>query len=85
MRIKVELHSDAVWYVRHRCNREEAAAFYDGLERIRVEPITHSEPTVRPERSRYMLRFFRFRGKIAVFEYDIGRNLIRVLECETSK
>lgn len=85
MRIKVELHSDVVWYIRHRCTREEAALFYEGLDKIRVEPIEHSESIARPDRSRYMLRFFRFGRNIAIFEYDIGRNQIRVLECEKPK
>ncbi len=81
MRIKVELHTDAVWYIRHRCNREEAGSFYEGLEKVRLDPIANSQVIADPKVSRYMLRFFRFRGNIAVFEYDIARDHIRVLEC----
>ncbi len=81
MRIKVELHRDVVWYIRHRCNRDEARSFYQQLDKVRREPITNSEAIADPKVSRYMLRFFRFRQNIAVFEYDIGRDHIRVLEC----
>lgn len=43
MRIKVELHRDVVWYIRHQCNRDEALSFYQELEKVRREPITNSE------------------------------------------
>jgi len=81
MRIKVELHKDVVWYIRHRCNREEAESFYERLEKVRLEPITNSQAISDPKVGRYMLRFFRFLRNIAVFEYDIARDHIRVLEC----
>ncbi len=85
MRIQVELHKDVVRYIRHQCNREEAQSFYEQLERVRAEPISNSEAVAKPELSRYMLRFFRFRKNMAIFEYDVGRDQIRVLECEKPK
>jgi len=81
MRYKVELHPDVVWFVRKRCTPEEQAAFYSQLEAIRLEPIKNSEATSDPSLSRYMLRFFRFGTNIAIFQFDPGRDRIRVREC----
>ncbi len=81
MRIKVELHAEVVWFIRHRCNDSEVDAFYEQLEKLRSEPIENSEPMADPDLSAYMLRFFRFRLNLALFEYDPARNRIRVLEC----
>jgi hypothetical protein len=81
MRLKVELSSDVVWFVRHRCNAEEQDAFYQGLEAVRSDPIEQSEATADPRVSQYILRFFRFGANLALFEFDPGRDQIRVLEC----
>ena len=84
MRIKVELHKNVVRYIRHECTEEEQGAFFGELERLRSDPVTlieNSEAIADPELARYMLRFFRFGENIAIFEYDIGKNRIRVLEC----
>ncbi len=81
MRFKVELHAEVVWFIRHCCNKEEVDAFYEQLERLRAQPIENSEPMADPDLSRYMLRFFRFRRNLALFEYDPGKDRIRVLEC----
>jgi len=81
MLIKVELHPDVDWFVRRRCTRVEQEEFYKALDLIRSAPIGHSEPVYDPELSRYMLRFFRFRNCLAVFEYDAGRNLVRIIQC----
>ncbi len=81
MRIKVELHAEVVWFIRHRCNDDVQDAFYRQLERVRSGPIENSEPMAVPSLSPYMLRFFRFRQNLALFEYNPGTNRIRVLEC----
>ena len=81
MRIKVELHPEVVWFIRHCCNDDEVDAFYEQLERVRSEPIENSEPMAEPSLSPYMLRFFRFRRNLALFEYDPAKRRIRVLEC----
>ena len=84
MRFKVELHRDVVWFVRHRCNAAEREAFYRTLHLVRSNPvdaIEHSEPISDPAISRYILRFFRFSGCLAIFKLNVGKNRIRVLEC----
>ena len=84
MRIKVELHPEVVWFIRHRCNEDEVSAFYEELERLREEPIANSEAVADPRLSRYMLRFFRFRQNLTIFELNPAKNRIRVLECRKS-
>lgn len=81
MHVKVELHRDVVWFVRRRCNDDEVKAFYEQLERVRTDPIENSEATVDPDLSRYMLRFFRFKENIAVFEFDPGRDRVVIRQC----
>ena len=84
MRIKVDLHRDVVWFIRHKCNREEQDAFYRELERVRADPVAlieHSEAIRDPEISRYMLRFFRFAECMAIFETNRKRDRIRVRQC----
>jgi hypothetical protein len=81
MHFKVELHRDVVWHIRHRCDRDEVDAFYEGLERLRSDPIENSEAIADPELSRYMLRFFRFKGNLAIFELDPGRNRVVIRQC----
>lgn len=81
MRIKVELHRDVVWFVKHECSSEERAAFYECLDRVRGDPIGHSEAIADPRLSRYMLRFFRFERCVAIFETNRARDRIRVREC----
>ena len=86
---KVELHPDVVaWLVRHRHDHRLVDSFYRQLHRVGEEPIGRSEAVSEPGLSRYMLRFFRFGENdehIAIFQYDIGRNRIRVLECRSLK
>ncbi|MEE9295414.1 MAG: hypothetical protein V3W34_10695 [Phycisphaerae bacterium] len=84
MPIKVELHPDVEWFLRHRCNENEVDAFYERLEAIRTAPIQNSEALVDPKISQYVLRGFRFGVNIAAFEYDAAMNRIRVLVCRTS-
>ena len=83
--VKVDLHTDVPRFIRHRCNAEEAVAFYEQLEKVRSEPIANSEAIVDTRLSRYILRFFRFRRNIAVFEYAAAGDLIRVLECQKTR
>ena len=81
MRFKVELHRDVVWDIRHRWSDDEVKAFYEQLDRVRADPIENSEAIADPKLSRYMLRFFRFAGNLAIFEFDPGRERVRILEC----
>jgi hypothetical protein len=81
MPIKVELHPDVVWFLKHRCRPDDVDAFCKALDGVRIKPIAHSEATADPRLSQYMLRFFRFGVNIAIFEFDPGKNRIRVLEC----
>ena len=77
----VDLHQDVVWYLRDRCNDDEVKAFYEQLDRVRTDPIENSEATAVPDLSRYMLRFFRFKENIAVFEFDPGRDRVVIRQC----
>jgi hypothetical protein len=81
MLIKVDLHPNVVWFVRHQCNNEEQSAFFRELEETRKQPIARSEVTSDPKLGQYMLRFFRFAHCLAVFEYDVAKEKIKVLEC----
>ena len=85
MRFKVELERDVVWFIRKVCGPAARKAFYEQLERVRAEPIANSEAYADPEKSRYMLRVFRFAHYVAIFGYDPARNLIQVAECRPSK
>ena len=81
MRFKVELHRDVVWYLRNKCTEAERELFREQFERVRREPIEHSQAIYDPKISKYMLRFVRFGEHLAVFEYDPGRGRIRFLTC----
>ncbi len=85
MRFKVEFDPNAVWFLRKRCDEATLKLFYDQLERVSTEPIANSEAYADPEKSRYMLRIFRFADCVAIFGYDPARNVIRVAECRLSK
>ena len=81
MRATVELHPDVVWFLKKRCTDAERKAFYNRLEEVRREPIENSEPIRDVRLSRYMLRFFRFAGNMAVFKFDPAINRISIYEC----
>lgn len=70
MRFKVELHPDAVYFLRRLSDEADRREFYRQLELLRENPIEHSEAFLDPDLSRYMLRFFRFNRNLAVFELD---------------
>ena len=81
MRLRVELHRDVVWFIRHCCTDREIDAFYEQLEKIRTEPLAHSKALADSALSRYMLRFFRFAQCIAVFQYKPAKDRIIVRQC----
>lgn len=84
MRIKVELHREVVWHIKHEFTAEERGGFYEQLERLRSDPVAlieNSEAIHDPEADRYMLRFFRFRDWIAIFEMNRARDRILVRQC----
>ncbi len=81
MRATVELHPDFVWFLKKRCTDAERKAFYNRLEEVRRKPIENSEHIRDAKLSRYMLRFFRFAGIMAVFKFDPAKNRIRIYEC----
>jgi hypothetical protein len=86
MRAKVDLHPDVVWELRHACTAAEVADFYRQLDRVREDPVRHSELFHAPAVSRYVLRRFSFGTgveKIAIFHYD--GNVVRVLRCRPAK
>ncbi len=85
MRLKVELHPDVQWFIKHRCNAAERRVFYQQLDAVRSEPIKNSEPTFEPQVSHYILRFFRFGTNLAIFRFEPAVNLIWVLKCRTLK
>lgn len=81
--LRVEL-TKGVWNVVEGFTVFDRDSFVSCLERVRRAPIRNSEASHDPGCSDYMLRFFRFGSGerwIAVFELDIGQNLIKVLEC----
>lgn len=82
MFIEVEIHRNVLLFLKHECSSEERAAFYECLDRVRGDPIGLSEAITKPALSRYMLRFFRFAGCIAIFETNRARDRIRVRECQ---
>ena len=85
MRVKAELHREVIWFIRHEADGAEVKAFYEQLERVSADPVAmieNSEPVRSPGVSRYMLRFFRFEGCIAVFETNRARDRLRVRECQ---
>lgn len=81
MRATVELHPEVVSFLKRRCTYAERTAFYLKLEEVRQQPIENSEPTRDEKLSRFMLRFFRFAGIMAVFKFDPARNRLRVYQC----
>ena len=81
MYFKVELHRDVVWFLRHECTDAGREAFSERLKELRSDPIGTSEALADPQMSRYMLRFFRFGGNLAIFEFDRARERIRVRQC----
>ena len=81
MRATVELHPDVVWILKKRCTDAERKAFYHRPEEVRRQAIENSEPIRDVKLNRYMLRFFRFAGFMAVFKLDHARNRICVYEC----
>lgn len=85
MRIKVDMHKEVARYLRRECREEERTAFYRELDRVREDPIGNSDPTRDPKISRYMLRFFRFDGNMAIFRLSRLGDRIRVLQCRRLK
>ncbi len=85
MRIKVEQHRMVVWFIRHQASEAERYGYYEQLARLRkdaVALIENSEPVHDPIASRYMLRFFRFKNCIAIFETNRARDRISVRVCQ---
>jgi hypothetical protein len=85
MRLMAELHPAVNWFVRRRCTDAERKAFYAELDRLRSDPVTLIDGTEAysdPERSRYMLRIFRFGPYLAILEFNAAKDRIRVVECE---
>jgi hypothetical protein len=82
MRVKVELHKDVVRFLNHDCSDEDRRAFQDVLDRVRETPVELSEAIADPNLSRYMLRFFRFAGYLAVFSFDPAVPRIVVRKCQ---
>jgi len=85
MRIKVELRKEVIRYVKRECNSTERAAFYREFEKVIEDPISCSEAIFNPEVSRYLLRFFRFAGSLAIFEFDPAKQRIIVRVCRKRK
>jgi hypothetical protein len=81
MRLQAELHRDVVWYLRNRCTDREVSEFYEQLERVRKEPIKHSEALHDPSIRSYALRMFRFGAHLAAFKLDAAKRKVSVLAC----
>lgn len=84
MRVKVELDKEVLWFVRWKCSRSERRAFYAALDAVTADPVSmieRSEAVHDPLISRYMLRYFRFAGYIAIFKTSRARDRICVTEC----
>ncbi len=84
MRIKVELHKEVIRYLRRECDDEERRAFYYELRRVEEDAIGNSEAISDPTLSRYILRFFRFEGNIAIFQTNRARDRLKVERCQRS-
>ena len=85
MRIKVELRKEVIRFVKRECNDAVRAAFYRELEKVIDDPISCSEAIFDPQVSRYLLRFFRFNGSLAIFEFNPSKQKIIVRICRKRK
>jgi len=81
VRFKVELRPEVSYFVRRQCNGEERREFYEQIERLQVDPIEISEAFADPDLSQYVLRYFRFRHYVAVFDLDAYKSRIIVRTC----
>ena len=92
MRIKVEqaaveLHRDVYRYLADSTDAERDN-FVARLEEVRRRPIELSEAHLERGLSPYVLRRFTFGigiARIAIFEYDLTLNRMRVLKCRPRK
>jgi hypothetical protein len=85
MRTKVELHPDVVKYVRG-LPESERDDFVKNLRHVRQKPIERSTAHIERKIRGHMLRRFEFgrdknKQRIAIFEYDMVFNLMRMLHC----
>jgi hypothetical protein len=81
MHFKVEQHPSVVWFVKRECDETTRRAYYAKLDEVRSDPITNSVLAFDPKGKRPALRRFYFAHLIAVFEIDLWRETLRVLEC----
>lgn len=84
MRFKVELHPDVRFFLR-KASRETRMAFEEALRLVCDDPIENSIAHHDPKQSKYMLRYFRFDGHLAIFGLIASRDEIRVIECRPPK
>ena len=64
-----------------RATTKRFRRFGGRLDEARDDPIERSEPVSEPDVSRYMLRFFRFAGYLALFQIDPTKDRIVVRLC----
>ena len=81
----MELAPAVVLFLEAECLREEVEAFLVCKRLIQEDPIKYSQPYLGPTDHPSTLRYFRFGGCLALFEYrwtgDSRTDLIRVLAC----
>jgi len=84
MRFRVELHRDVERFLKERQRKrdyETVSAFYERLDEVREDPVGCSEAVSDPDLSRYMLRYFRFAGYIALFQIDLAKDRVVIRSC----
>jgi len=84
MGMRVEHHPDVRRFLR-MCRQEERNSFFAELERVCESPVERSDFFADSTKSRFALRYFRFAGFLALFGFDPGRNLIKVIECRPER
>lgn len=83
--IRFELTEEVALFLETECLSEEVDAFWANVEAIRDDPIDNSQPFLGRTNRPRLLRYFRFGGCIALFEYhwtgEEDTDLIRVVGC----
>ena len=85
MPIKVGLSDEVKLFLETECFPEELEAFKVCVRLVVKDPIEYSQPYTGPTNAPYMLRWFRFGGCWAMFEYwwtgDVNTDRIQFTVC----
>lgn len=83
------LNSEVRFFLETECLDEEVEAFFAAVEMVLLDPIGQSRPWLGRSNRPYIVRFFRFGGCLAFFEYhstgDERTESIRIQSCKRLK